>query len=52
MVSREADDDNEGINGSTSLAEKVEREGQEFGALAQLVHSDGLVDGQGGGVTS
>jgi hypothetical protein len=34
------------MNGSTSLVEQVECEEQEFGdALAQLVHSDGLVDG-------
>jgi len=41
----------EGINGSTLLVERVEREEQEYGdALAQLVHSDGLIDGKGGNV--
>ena len=31
--------------------ERVEREGQEYGdALAQLLHSDGLIDGKGGDV--
>jgi len=44
-------DDDEDINGSTLLVERVKREGQEFGdALAQLVHSDGLFDGKGGDV--
>ena len=44
-------DDSKGINGSTLLVKRVEREGQDFGdAVAQPLHSDGLVDGKGGDV--